>query len=125
MDKDKTTDRNATLTREHLANERTFLAWQRTAIATMGFGVVIARLNHAPGAHDPGLRAALNEWHVGVLFVLAGILSAVLSATRYFKAQKSIEAGGYAPNNTTIAVSALINALMGLFVLIFLIVISL
>ena len=29
---------------EHLANERTFLAWVRTSIALMGFGVVIARL---------------------------------------------------------------------------------
>jgi len=27
--------------REHLANERTFLAWIRTSIALMGFGFVI------------------------------------------------------------------------------------
>ena len=27
--------------RDHLANERTFLAWLRTGMAMMGFGVVI------------------------------------------------------------------------------------
>ena len=30
--------------RDHLANERTFLAWVRTAIALLGFGVLIAKL---------------------------------------------------------------------------------
>ena len=29
--------------RDHLANERTLLAWLRTAIALMGFGLVVAR----------------------------------------------------------------------------------
>ena len=29
--------------REHLANERTFLAWLRTSIALIGFGLAIAR----------------------------------------------------------------------------------
>ncbi len=29
--------------REHQANERTFLAWLRTAIALIGFGFAIAR----------------------------------------------------------------------------------
>ncbi len=35
---------NSSRTREHLANERTYLAWIRIAIAMMGFGVVIVRL---------------------------------------------------------------------------------
>jgi hypothetical protein len=30
--------------RDHLASERTYLAWTRTGRATMGFGVVIAKL---------------------------------------------------------------------------------
>ena len=29
--------------REHQANERTFLAWLRTSIALIGFGIAIAR----------------------------------------------------------------------------------
>ena len=33
----------STRTREHLANERTLLAWVRTAVALMGLGFVVAR----------------------------------------------------------------------------------
>ena len=31
--------------RDHAANERTFLAWIRTAIAVIAFGIVIEKLN--------------------------------------------------------------------------------
>lgn len=36
---------------DHSANERTFLAWVRTAIAVVGFGIGVVRLNAgaAPG----------------------------------------------------------------------------
>lgn len=30
--------------RDHLANERTYLAWVRTALAVIGFGIVIGKL---------------------------------------------------------------------------------
>jgi len=33
----------STRAREHLANERTLLAWVRTAVALMGLGFVVAR----------------------------------------------------------------------------------
>ncbi|MEB3124291.1 MAG: DUF202 domain-containing protein [Synechococcales bacterium] len=36
--------RNLNRIRDHLANERTYLSWMRSAIAFMGFGVVIVRL---------------------------------------------------------------------------------
>ena len=32
---------------DHLANERTFLAWFRTAISLLGFGILIAKLRFA------------------------------------------------------------------------------
>ena len=34
---------------DHAANERTFLAWVRTVIAVVGFGLGAARLGNAPG----------------------------------------------------------------------------
>ena len=36
-------DNNDTKLREHLANERTFLAWVRTAVALIGLGFVIVK----------------------------------------------------------------------------------
>ncbi|MGI0068832.1 MAG: YidH family protein, partial [Nitrosopumilaceae archaeon] len=41
MSEDKKPDRST----EHLANERTFLAWLRTCIALMGLGFVVARFS--------------------------------------------------------------------------------
>jgi putative membrane protein len=35
---------------DHSANERTFLAWVRTAIAIVGFGAATARLGPNPGS---------------------------------------------------------------------------
>jgi putative membrane protein len=34
--------------RDHLANERTFLAWVRTALALITFGLLFQRLGHQP-----------------------------------------------------------------------------
>ena len=36
--------RNPNRIRDHLANERTYLAWMRSAISLLGFGVLIVRI---------------------------------------------------------------------------------
>lgn len=49
--------RNPNRIRDHLANERTYLAWMRSGISLLGFGVLIVRIRvlrpplapHAPG----------------------------------------------------------------------------
>ena len=120
METRETKDRNAALTREHLANERTFRAWQRTAIAMMGFGIVIAKLKRSIIAEGNSSSGTINEWHLGSFLVLAALLASVMAAWRYFKAQKSIESGAYAPNNAGIAISAAICALAAALMLVFL-----
>lgn len=52
-----------------LANERTFLAWIRTALALMAGGVALEALG--PGIH-PGYRLAAS-----ILLILTGIMSAL------------------------------------------------
>lgn len=66
---------NPSRVRDHLANERTYLAWMRSAIALMGFGVVIVRLRafHPPLLPHPG-----NGWKLGLLFSLVGLLTVLL-----------------------------------------------
>ena len=51
------------LVRERLANERTLLAWLRTAIALMGFGLVVARF----GLFLESLLALQGSAHVARL----------------------------------------------------------
>ena len=70
--------------RDHLANERTFLAWTRTAITVMALGFVVAKFGillreiGGTGVQPLTVRAGAV---VGILLVLSGILLLAL-ATR-------------------------------------------
>ncbi|MBK8265697.1 MAG: DUF202 domain-containing protein [Nannocystis sp.] len=78
-------DRQATWVRDHLANERTLLAWVRTAIAFMAFGLGIAKLSVLLAIHaleQPAIAESLPSARVsqavGVLLVaLGGLIAAV------------------------------------------------
>src|ERR1700689_5438043 len=54
--------------RDHLANERTYLAWTRTGVAIMGFGVVIARLRYLfpSNALTPPVRGIVHAADIGL-----------------------------------------------------------
>lgn len=66
--------------RDHLANERTFLAYVRTALAMIGFGFVIARL-------DPRALLSLVS---GVMMVVGGIGIALFGAYRYVSERRAL-----------------------------------
>ncbi len=55
---------------QHAANERTFLAWVRTVIAIVGFGLVVARL----GNLDTPLWSEVVLLGVGTVVVLLAFL---------------------------------------------------
>lgn len=79
--------------RDHLANERTFLAWMRTAIAIVALGFVVSRfgifLRELSGKpHEAAVRFGAV---VGVALVLAGVASAVLAALRFMRTRHDIE----------------------------------
>lgn len=96
--------RNSSRVREHLANERTYLAWIRTAIAMMGFGVVIVRLRafHPPLVPQPG-----TGWKLGLLFSLVGLLTVLLSTQHYFAVRHDIDEDTYEPSDRWIILFSL------------------
>ena len=85
--------------RDHLANERTFLAWIRTSIAMLSLGFVIAKFdfwlrelsrNLAPNTHLPHLGASMP---MGIAMAAVGGLLGVFAAWRYYLVSGAIARG--------------------------------
>jgi putative membrane protein len=77
--------------RDHLANERTFLAWVRTSIALLGFGVLIAKLRFLEIAP----RAGVHSTRLGLAFASAGVLTLLLAAWHYNRTRHMIDGDSY------------------------------
>jgi len=73
---------------DHSANERTFLAWIRTAVAIMGFGFIVEKLGvSGPTAAGQSQHALIPVDHVGAYTGLALIfvgLTLIVDATIRF-----------------------------------------
>lgn len=107
---------NPNRARDHLANERTYLAWMRTAVALMGFGIVIVKLRYlTPPAQRHGLG-----WELGLVFAVAGLLMVLLATWHYFQVQNALENDAYEPEKRWIIVCSLVVVLVGAGVLYYL-----
>lgn len=107
---------NPNRARDHLANERTYLAWMRTAVAFMGFGIVIVKLRHlTPPAQRHGLG-----WELGLVFAVAGLLMVLLATWHYFQVHNALENDTYEPEKRWIIVCSLVVVLVGAGVLYYL-----
>src|SRR5271157_3351869 len=109
---------NPNRARDHLANERTFLAWLRTGVATIVFGFAVGRFSIAlqeilqfegKAAPSPGLTA----WF-GVTAIIAGVLAILAGHMRYHQAREQIEDGTFKPADFTVDASAFLLAAFGL-----------
>ncbi|WNZ48509.1 DUF202 domain-containing protein [Leptolyngbya boryana CZ1] len=98
--------------RDHLANERTYLAWMRSGVALMGFGVLIVRLRvlRPPIAPQPPGAG----WQLGLAFSIVGLLAVLLSTQHYFAVRNDIEEDTYEPPDRWVILSSLTVALLGL-----------
>jgi uncharacterized protein (DUF302 family)/uncharacterized membrane protein YidH (DUF202 family) len=117
--------------RDHLAAERTFLAWIRTGIALMGFGFVVARfglflqqLRAVQGFVSPQSHT-ISLW-IGTALIAAGIVTNVLSAGNHARLVRELNQGApFRPRPSTQAiVIALFLALVGLSMAIYLILVQ-
>lgn len=101
---------NTERVREHLANERTYLAWMRTAIALMGFGLVIMRLRYS---QIPQLNSVSNSWELSLVFSLIGLVTVLLSTQHYFAVRGAIDSDSRTASSRWVFLFSLVVMLLG------------
>lgn len=98
------------------AAERTLLAWQRSAIALMGFGFVVERfgLFLRMMAHQPVAGSERGfSLGLGVLLLLLGAVVALISARQFRQVTKSLDPSVVPPGYST-QVGVVLNLIIAL-----------
>jgi putative membrane protein len=87
-------------TRDHLANERTLLAWIRTGVTLIGLGFVVARFSYllrtlAAEAHSPPPAQSSGGTELGIVMVVGGAATILLALRRFLQTRAQIDRGDY------------------------------
>lgn len=81
-------ENKGSVARDHLANERTFLAWLRTSISLLGVGIAVTQLFRLNATSDNASNAARSLGKpLGVTFIAISIIFLLVGASRYFITQ--------------------------------------
>ena len=99
---------------DHAANERTYLAWIRTAISIMAFGFLIEKFDLfitylGKQSEAAGFEPSRTAEAVGVTLFLLGVLVIIAATLRFFAHKAAIdsaEAAPYGERKTTVLLSA-------------------
>ncbi|WCT10392.1 YidH family protein [Mucilaginibacter jinjuensis] len=90
---------------DHLANERTFLAWIRTGIALMGFGFVVVKFalfirQIALALHKPGMPEPSPAYssQIGTMLIAGGIIMVGYAYKRYRITERQLFQHQYRPS---------------------------
>lgn len=107
---DKHTTIDSKYIQQHLANERTFLAWIRTAIAIIGVGFLVSNLHENM---EPNLSQVSDYLAniIGISSVGVGILTIIMATSAYFRKYKSI-------NDQTFRTPKITVITLGIFVIV-------
>lgn len=91
---------------DHAANERTFLAWVRTAIAVMAFGFLVERFDLflkiagqtlARRALSPGGQLVGNV--AGLILIALGAITIILATLRFRRLARQIDSPARIPGS--------------------------
>ncbi|KAA6407583.1 MAG: PF02656 domain-containing protein [Lasallia pustulata] len=112
-------DNKGSVARDHLALERTFLAWLRTSLAFASIGIAVTqlfRLNtsiNGDGAKAPAAQMRQLGKPLGATFLGISILVLLVGGRRYFESQYWIIRGKFPASRGSVAlVSAVAAALI-------------
>ncbi|MCQ4035245.1 YidH family protein [Kaistella montana] len=101
---------NPNFARDHLANERTFLSWIRTAIALMGFGFVVVKfavflrqISAGLGGNSIPLPKTYSA-EIGLVMIIFGGITAFLGYVSFEKTKRAINANHYQTNSSLLII---------------------
>lgn len=97
--------------RDHLANERTYLAWLRTALAVVALGAVLAKL--------PGARSS-SETAAATIALTFGIIAVGYGTRRYYLVRRDLERQEFTPAGRGPLVVSVMACLCGVVVFVLL-----
>ncbi|KAL0074545.1 hypothetical protein F4703DRAFT_1798993 [Phycomyces blakesleeanus] len=96
--------------RDHLANERTFLAWLRTSLSLFTAGIAVTQVYNlspsAPSKDGAEERARIGRG-VGLAFFLLSILFLYFANVRYFHSQHTMNMGYFPASRGCVILSSL------------------
>ena len=114
---DAALERHATPSaRDFLANERTFLAYGRTALAFLGFGFVIARFSifsREFGANTATVPHTGVSITLGMVMVAIGIVVGAYASKRYIDTDAALRRGEFCALTPRLAI--LVSGVIALF----------
>ena len=130
MDSDKELN-DASRTQQHLANERTFLAWLRTSVALIGLGFVVSRfglflrtiiLGHSLPVSTLNQNSVNYSFSslVGTSMVVLGIVFTGFALKNYLDTHNSIMKGSYLPKHIYIYLISISLIVLGAIVVTYL-----
>lgn len=110
---------------DHLANERTFLAWMRTGLATITFGFVVERFGLL--LRELGFKSALTNATsihyssiIGVALTLLGVVMIVVALLNFLHIRRSIDAEHFHPPAAFAIILTVLASLIGVLLAIYL-----
>ena len=109
---------SANRARDHLANERTFLAWVRTGAAIVVFGFAIGRFaiamrQLASFSGHPVRTSGLSVW-MGAGSIGAGVMLVVAGLLRYRKTRAQLDSGTFTPAGFVVDLVTTLTVAFGL-----------
>jgi putative membrane protein len=109
---------------DHLANERTFLAYVRTSLSLMAFGFVIAKFAVMERAltgiagETVSAGAALSSHRLGILFAALGCALGAVGSWRFVVVDRQLKQGDYSPAPVLAIVLGAATMITGLIVIV-------
>jgi putative membrane protein len=96
---------------QHLANERTYLAWIRTAISIAGVGFLTTSLHFTIKISSNSNINTLAIF-LGIFACVVGVITGVLCTIQYTRKRREIQEGLFIPSNHSIIFVSILFSLL-------------